>query len=139
MCPHQGGHLLSTCCRPRARPGARSRDGIPAESKGLLSLQSLQSGARGGGEGCLCNPQAQIQLLGRGAQKRGQVSGDSHRSVPRALRQLGCQQDGLRGEKGCRPLADSFVPATLPLLRAQPSPPLQEVPVPSLQGSQAEG
>lgn len=91
------------------------------------------------GEGCPCNPQTQIQLRGRGAQKRGQVSGDGHRSVPRALRQLGCQQDGLRGEKGWRLLADSFVPATLPLPRVQPGPPLQEVQVPSLQGNQAEG
>lgn len=49
MCPHQGGHLLSTCCPPRAWPGARSREGVPAASKGLLMLQSLQSGVWGKG------------------------------------------------------------------------------------------
>ena len=52
MCPHQGGHLLSTCCPPRARPGARSRAGVPAAAKGLLMLQGLQSGVWGGAGGC---------------------------------------------------------------------------------------
>lgn len=72
--------------------------------------------------------------------QKGQVSGNGHLlGCPQALSQLACQQDGLHGERGFRLLADSFVPATLPLLKAEPSPHLQEVLVPSLQGSQAEG
>ena len=72
--------------------------------------------------------------------QKGQVSGNGHLlGCPQPLSQLACQQDGLHGERGFRLLADSFVPATLPLLKAEPSPHLQEVLVPSLQGSQAEG
>lgn len=68
-------------------------------------------------------------------QKKGQVSGNGHLlGCPRALPQPACQQDGLHGGKGFRLLT-----ASLPLLRAEPSPHLQEVLVPSLQGSQAEG
>ena len=139
MCPHQGGHLLSTCCPPRARPGARSRAGVPAAAKGLLMLQGLQSGVWGGAGGC-ARLTSRLRFSREGEQCRRRA-----RSVGMAISQgargpqLACQQDGLRGEKGFRLLADSFVRATLPLLRAEPSPHLQEVLVPSLQGSQAEG
>ena len=59
--------------------------------------------------------------------QKGQVSGNGHLlGCPQPLSQLACQQDGLHGERGFRLLADSFVPATLPLLKAEPSPHLQE-------------